>query len=309
MNKRLPDALENCLQRMEQGESLDSVLAQYPELAAQLRPLLETAARARSASQESLPQATLVRQRSRGLALASGLHQGKNHPLVQRRFWRPAVTILAVIAILVMSSKGLLTASAHSIPGDTLYPLKRSLESTQLHLVSDPAKKQELEHTFSERRVDETRSLISDERVESVDFIGKVSSQSEDKWLVSGISVNITSQTEIDQGLQVGDEVEVHGSTNAAGGVDAIRLSLAENHELDDTPPQVSPTQTPAPDSSVESESTHAPTESTVSPQDSGESVNPESDGREQPTKPPEEGHTSEDATHTPQPDTRAGGD
>ena len=309
MNKRLTDALENCLQRMDRGELLDSVLALYPELAAQLRPLLEIAARARSASWKSLPQAVLVRQRSRGLALAAELRQGKYRPLVQRRFWRPVVTILAVIAILVMSSNGLLIASAHSIPGDTLYPLKRSLESTQLHLFSDPAKRQVLEQEFDERRVDETKSLLTHQRIENVDFTGVVSNQSQGNWLVSGISINVTPQTEIDEGLQVGDEVEVRGSTNAAGGVDAIHLSLVKNHAPDDTSPEVSPMQTPIPDSSGESEFTRTPIESSISPKDSGEGGTPEIDGTQQPNKAPDGERPSEEATHTPYPSTEPGGD
>ncbi len=308
MNKRLPDALENCLQRMDQGESLDSVLALYPELAARLRPLLETAMRARSAGRESLPQAVLVRQISRGLALAADLRQGKNRRLLQRRFWRPAVTILAVIAILVMSSKGLLTASAHSIPGDTLYPLKRSLESTQLHLVSDPAKRQVLEQEFDERRVDETKSLLTHQRIEYVDFTGVVLSQSEGNWLVSGISVNVTPHTEIDEGLGVGDEIEVRGSTNDAGGVDAIHLSLARDHALDDSSSQVSPMLTPTPDSSVESEITGTQTESSITPRDSGEGGTPEVDGTQQLNKTPDGEHPSEEATHTPDHDSESGG-
>ena len=59
MNPRLPDALENCLQRMEQGETLDSVLVQYSGMAGELRPLLEAAVQARSISQESLPVGVL----------------------------------------------------------------------------------------------------------------------------------------------------------------------------------------------------------------------------------------------------------
>ena len=39
MNK-LYDALENCLQNLEQGQDLDSVLARYPDLVKQLRPML-----------------------------------------------------------------------------------------------------------------------------------------------------------------------------------------------------------------------------------------------------------------------------
>ena len=77
----------------------------------------------------------LARQRAHGLAMAAELRQAKNRNPVRRISWRPALTVLAVIALLVMSSNGLLIASAHSIPGDTLYPLKRSVESTQLRFV------------------------------------------------------------------------------------------------------------------------------------------------------------------------------
>jgi hypothetical protein len=310
MNKRLLDALENCLQRLEQGEALDSVLVAHPEQAAQLRPLLETAVRARSASPKDLSQAALARQRARGLALAADLRQAKNRPFfMQRRFWRPAVTILAVIALLVMSSNGLLIASAHSIPGDTLYPLKRSVESTRLQLASDPAKKQALEHTFNERRVDETKSLIGDERVESVEFSGVVMSQSEGEWLVSGISVIVTPLTEIDKGIRVGDEIEVRGSTNAAGGVDATRLSLESGSDTELDNPEESPMQTPSLGESGESELTEAPTESSIAPTDSGGEGSPENDGEDQPAKSSEEEHSSEDTPQTPQPDSESGGD
>ncbi len=71
MNEKLQDALETCLQRMEQGETLDSLLGRYPDLAVQLSPLLKAAARARSARRESLPSTVLARQRSRGLVLCS----------------------------------------------------------------------------------------------------------------------------------------------------------------------------------------------------------------------------------------------
>jgi hypothetical protein len=76
MNKKLIDALDACLQRMEHGEALDSVLAGYPQMAAQLRPLLITAVRARSANPESVPQTVLARSRSRGLSLAADLRKG-----------------------------------------------------------------------------------------------------------------------------------------------------------------------------------------------------------------------------------------
>jgi hypothetical protein len=308
MNSILPDILENCLQRMDQGETLDSVLAHYPRLAGELRPLLEAAVLARSTSRESLPVGVLSRQRSRGLALAADLRQGKNPALVLGRFWRPVLMVLSVIVLLVIGTNNLLTASAHSLPGDTLYPLKRSVESTQLQLVSDPVKKLELEHTFSQRRVDETKSLISEERAEEVEFTGVVLSQSDGEWLVSGIPVVVNSQTEIEKGIKVGDVIEVKGSTNSAGDVVAISLRLDQDHGSDATLPEESPTQPASPEDG-HPEDTSIPT---VLPEEDHPEVSPtqpafpEGDHPEStPTQisSPENDHSEGSLTQTPFPE------
>jgi hypothetical protein len=250
----------------------------------------------------------LARQRSRGLALAADLRQGKNPPLVLGRFWRPVLMVLSVIVLLVIGTNNLLTASAHSLPGDTLYPFKRSVESTQLRLVSDPVKKLELEHTFSQRRVDETKSLISEERVEEVEFTGVVISQSDGEWLVSGVKVVVTSQTEIEKGIKVGDVIEMKGSTNSAGGVVAISLRLAQDPASDDPLPGESPTQSASPeDGHPEDASTP-----TFLPEEDHPEVSPtqpafpEGDHPEStPTQisSPENNHPESSLTHTPSPE------
>ena len=314
MNKIMLDALESCLQLMEKGEQLDSALARYPGLQAQLRPLLEAAVCARSARVESLPTTTLARQRARGLALAADLRRQKiRHPL-RKYSWRPVMTALSVLAILVMSSNGLLIASAHSIPGDTLYPLKRSVESTQLHLVSDPVEKDALERTFDERRVEETRSLIADERVEEVEFNGLVSSQSESVWEVSGIKVVITPHTQIDAGIHVGDRVDVDGSTNPSGGMDATHISLVNGPDDDTKLPQMTPTLPSGAAPSGESSLQETPTESSIGSAGSGGESNHESDGSDQSssssTGEHSSGeHSSGDSNHDSHPDSEGGRD
>jgi hypothetical protein len=293
MNRKISDALENCLQRMEQGEPLDAVLSRYPQLAAQLRPLLETAVRARSAGVENLPLTALARQRSRGLALAADLRRGKGRNPIRWHSWRPALTVLSVIALLAMSSNGLLIASAHSIPGDTLYPLKRSVESTQLHLVSDPVEREALEHEFDERRVDETRSLLTDQRVEGVEFSGLVSSQSETEWLVSDIHVVVTAHTKIDANIVIGDMVDVHGATNHSGGVDATRLTLVVNPGTNDIRVGT-PTLTPTPNPTGESGLQETPAESSVTPSSSGEGEHQSSDEDDRSSEKSHESHSSD---------------
>lgn len=310
MNKIMLDALESCLQLMEKGEPLDSVLARYPRLQAQLRPLLEAAACARSARVESLSMTSLARQRARGLALAADLRQGKTRQSFRRYSWRPVMTVLSVIAILVMSSNGLLIASAHSIPGDSLYPLKRTVESTQLQLVSDPIERDALEHTFEQRRVEETRSLIADERVEEVEFNGLVSSQSESIWEVSGIKVVITPHTQIDAGIQVGDRVDVDGSTNSSGGMDATRISLVNGPDDDTKPPQITPTPTSTGESSLQ----ETPTESSIGPAGSDGEANHASEGSDQSSSSSNGEHSSGehssgDSNHNSHPDSGGGRD
>ena len=297
MNKKLMNALEVGLQRMQQGESLDSVLQSSPELAAQLRPLLETAQRARLASRLEFPPLTLARQRARGLALAQDLNLGNNRHPLQRRAWRLALTILCVLAILTMSSNGLLNASAHSIPGDSLYPFKRSLESTQLQLVFDPAQKQALEQAFSQRRIEETKSLITIQRVESVEFIGVVSSRSRQEWVVSGITVVVTPRTDIDDAIQVGSQIDVDGSTNTAGDVVAIRLSLTTHPDNDNPHPGSLQAQTPTPDLSANSSTSATLTGPSVksAPAHSSDGHDQEKDGEGQSSGKSAENHSSGD--------------
>ena len=313
MNKKLFDALEVCLQRMEYGESLDSVLASYPGLAARFRPLLETAICVRSPQRERLPANILARQRSRGLALAADLRQGKNHRPWLRRFWRPVLTFLSVAAFLLMSSNGLLLASAHSIPGDTLYPLKRSVESTQLQLVSNPNQRQALEQAFSERRVEETRSLITNKRVENVEFNGVVSLQSAAQWLVSGIPVVITSQTVIDVDIDLGDTIEVDGSTNLSGDVEAISLALASNPDTDDNYPGLTPTPTPSAEPVIvetpAQESSISSPESSASQSQSVEDSSHTSDHEGQSSTDSHDDHSSGETRSTPHSDSESGGD
>ena len=309
MNKKMIDALNDCLQRMEHGESLDSVLVGYPHLAAQLRPLLMTAVRVRSANQELVPPNLLSRQRSRGLNLAADLHHRKiRHPLY-RGFGRTAVAFLSVIVILVMSSNGLLVASAHSIPGDSLYPFKRSVELTQLNFVSDLTQRQILEQTFSERRVDETKSLITIHRIEDVDFTGVVMSQSGDQWLVSGIPVVVPSQVDMDDGIEIGDDIDVQGSTDTDGNVEAMRLSLVTISDADDGQPVALPTQTPTSEPSGKSDFMETPTESAIAPAQSGEAGKQVLHSEDQQSPKYGEDRSSGETSHTSHSSSDGGGD
>jgi hypothetical protein len=166
----------------------------------------------------------ISRGRAHILTAAADLRAAPAPRLFRRPSWRYAMITLVTVLALVLGGNGLLTASAQSLPGDPLYAFKRSVEQTQLLFLFDPTQRQALQDAFSQRRVDETKSLITINRVAPVEFDGVLASQTDDGWLVSGIPVVITSQTRVDGALQVGDAVTVSGETNSDGRVEASHL-------------------------------------------------------------------------------------
>jgi hypothetical protein len=235
MKKILLDALENCLEAMEKGASLDAALNRYPGLAAELKPLLEAAQRAQTLSGRDLPLGAISRGRMRVLSAAEDLRAARSPRFLHRSSWRNALITFVTVLVLLLGGNGLLVASAQSLPGDPLYAIKRSVEQTQLFFLFDPTQRQAMQITLSQRRVDETKSLITNNRVEPVVFDGVVASQTEDGWLVSGIPVIITSQTRVDGNLHIGDSVTVSGETNADGRVEASHLTTGGSDQSPET--------------------------------------------------------------------------
>ncbi len=66
---------------------------------------------------------------------------------------------LALILIIISST----AASATSLPGDLLYPLKRQVESARIWLAPTPEAKLNLEINFAENRLQELKTLQDDE--------------------------------------------------------------------------------------------------------------------------------------------------
>jgi len=127
----LYETLEICLQDIEQGADIDTVLFRYPELADELRPILEASVNARRMEVAPPPVEVVRRNRAKVLQHAAQLREAKvKSP--SRRIWlaslrRVAVT-LAVVATLFVSGTGLVRAASATLPGDNLYPVKRTWE-------------------------------------------------------------------------------------------------------------------------------------------------------------------------------------
>jgi hypothetical protein len=253
MNKKLIDSLDECIKIMEAGVPLDDCLAQFPEQAVELRQLLKTAEELTNLRVENIPDALVNKSRTKFLLQAMSLKLANNdtedvsHNALIKPFrqifqyfqsLRPiagkAILALGIAGLLVLFSGGLLFASAKSLPGDSLYPVKLVVEDIRVSLAHDNEARHKYEASYSLQRVEEVKSLIGMERTQQVSFKGTVISTGDVRWNVSGIPVIIQSDTKIIGGIgglkvvEPGMTVEVEGVTRSQGWVMADEIHLQE---------------------------------------------------------------------------------
>jgi hypothetical protein len=239
MNPTLVEPLEICLQILEKGGTLEDCLARFPSLASDLRPFLESAQTVRGLDSTPVSVNAITRGRVRVLNRAAQLRKNPAPRAIFPFVLRLATTSLLVITIISITGNGLIGASANAIPGDALYPVKRSVEDIRLKLAPDVKDKATIQKEFSSRRIKETEILLSEKRIETVEFEGQVSDQLPDGWLVAGIPVRMTGQTIIEGELSVGVQVEVQGHTQSDGSVlaELIKVSVSSSPGAGTIPP------------------------------------------------------------------------
>jgi len=250
--------LEDCLSRIDRGESLQDVLDSYPALNGRLEPLVRAALMGRRvpkpvpskdgfrmgkimllAEMSNMQRVNSYKQK-RSKPASSGLTErwlGGVVKLfqVKRTTSLKPVYRFAVVGLVLIMLAGFLTvnASASSLPGDPLYDLKLGVEQTRLFLTFDQEAKQDLALRFEEERVSEVEILLEAGRQEEVEFAGVIEQKFESAWVIKGISVQIDPITELEGDLEIGSVVDVAATTQLDGTLQALDISL-EVDDLDD---------------------------------------------------------------------------
>jgi hypothetical protein len=254
--RRLEDALDACLSQLNRGESLEVCLAQYPALAAQLEPLLSLALRIRAMGHEPAP-AALQEGKERLLREAARLQNARTtargprflppawlslQPLMRRSM---AAVALASLLLALVLSWGAVGASAKSLPGDALYPVKRVSEEVRLLLTFDRQMKEQLLTELDERRREEAKAVADSQRVIEMSFRGRVEAVDAGRWTVGGLLVEISEETVIEGDVTVGGLVRVEVRSRSDGTLLALRI-IAEPEAVTPQPtPTVTPTEVP----------------------------------------------------------------
>lgn len=242
MSDSFESILDESISALQAGIPIEEILAEAPEYAAQLRPLLF------AATVLADPNPRLVPEERKSALRAVYLQQVADLPpekpptfsqkaqavsrIIRRRstpkavFSDLATIIVTVILTLLMTLLLLGYVAQGTIPGDLLYSLKRSSEAVQLGLTFGEAQRSGLTQQFTQRRLAEIEQLIQQDRAAAVDFRGVLETKGENLWIIAGQTVFLPTDVILQGQPQEGDEVEVMGflRTNEVLVADTIRV-------------------------------------------------------------------------------------
>ena len=155
------EIVEECLELLRQGRSMEECLERYPEEAAELEPMLRVAFSVRSGLAADLPLPARTRMRSRVLAEWDRQHQPRSWNLRlpsvlpgSALFPRWAFAAAILVLALALGGLGTNTAAANTVPGDILYPVKELREGVELWFARSPEAKVEMYTSLVKERVD-----------------------------------------------------------------------------------------------------------------------------------------------------------
>jgi hypothetical protein len=172
MDKKIEKVIDKCLILLEKGYNLDECIRRFEgyhdeiiEYFKTIRSIkdLEVIIPEKDYRNKSLASIMSEANRRKTVSLdkanaKAAIQQGK--PGAKKRLLlRPAIIFMVFLILAVFSFTGTLFASQETIPGQTLYPLKKSLENFKLIIYPDN-KKDDLHFQFLNNRIDEADTLL-----------------------------------------------------------------------------------------------------------------------------------------------------
>jgi hypothetical protein len=208
---------------------MEDCLTRYPDHRDELEPLLQLVLRLQGVRTLKAPRefrlASAVRMQHLATARQRRVQRTAKDPNALHRAWgrlrailrigvrSPATALLSILVAMVLMGAGAAYASADTLPGDVLYPLKTTIEDARLRVSLSDERNADLRLAFAGRRLDEARALLDGSRPGDID--GVLSDY-------DGQLASISALLAEDSSLQPGERVAV-----------AARLAgdLADHHE------------------------------------------------------------------------------
>lgn len=242
MSDSFESILDESISALQAGIPVEEILAEAPEYAAQLRPLLIAATVLADPNPHLVPEerksalrAVYMQQVAELPAVGAPTFNQKIQAvfrIIRRRLTPKAVlsdlatVIVTVVLTLLMSLLLLSYVAQTALPGDFLYSLKRSSETVRLSLTFGADQQAGLAEAFNQRRLAEIEQLIRQDRAAVVDFRGILETKGDNLWIIAGQTVFLPTDVILEGQPQEGDEVEVIGflRTNEVLVADTIKV-------------------------------------------------------------------------------------
>lgn len=161
--------LDECLERLlVKGESIEQCLTDYPERAAELEPLLQTALAVREASAIQPRPEFRARARYQFNSALQVIESRRSRPIWRRLpQW---ATIVSIVLVVLLAGSGTVAAASNSMPDSPLYPVKLVTEQAQLILTPSDIDKARLCTQLADRRVTEIIYMAEEDNPEGVEL-------------------------------------------------------------------------------------------------------------------------------------------
>lgn len=169
--KGLDNILDECVEQLLAGETIEQCLQRYPEQASELEPMLRTAL--------SIGRVSAVQPRPEFKARARYEFNSALQVLQSRKGsrsfnWQPrwATAMVAVVVVLAMGG-GTVVAAGNSMPDEPLYPVKLATEEVRLAFTRSDVGKAELHAKMAQCRVEEIAHMASRGKVQHVEMVAR----------------------------------------------------------------------------------------------------------------------------------------
>jgi hypothetical protein len=220
--------LDECLAQLVSGaSSLDEILARHPEHAAQLKPLLQTAAQFEAA--RSLQPSPAFKARARAQLTDSMQAHPRRRSSPVMPFWRVAVGLAVLALVFLMTG----TAFAQSaLPGQFLYAWKLSSERVWRAVAPNPMA---VDLTLANRRVDEMVAVAGNSARESQALAGYLEALT-----------RLMSESDAQNSVMILQALKSHQAKLSAAGISVPQLNSYIS-QINPVPNPANPSNTPAP--------------------------------------------------------------
>ena len=245
-NVEFVNTLDDCIDRLASGQSVEQCLETHPGYHTDLRPLLELGMSTHSllGDMQEIQQArqqVMARMEREIIMPVTSYRWFNNRP------YRLAYAArIAAVLVFLMATVGVLAQS--SLPGDFLYPTKRFTEQIGLAITDyAPA----LEDVIAQRRLNEVQQVMQLGREADIVFTGRIDEIASDSLVIEGLMVQLEPDILTYGSYQSGEMVEVTAHSTRNGQLFSWQLRLVERqgHEAQPLPiaTQQVPTDSPMP--------------------------------------------------------------